>query len=113
MLKKIFVLIFIVTFQYLYAIDATMEIIKRKSTLPTISINIDDTTKDDIKLANKVAILVKKDLLVSGHFNNSDLKFDTNFDSLPKYSLISQNGIDLYMLLDIRKNNLNGLIINV
>jgi TolB protein len=112
MLKFIF--IFIIFFsQYIYALDATMEIIKRKSTLPTISVNVVENKIVKQKLLKDISNLIQKDILVSGHFNNSDLKFDTNFDSLPKYSLISQNGIDLYMLLDIRKNNLNGLIINV
>jgi len=96
------ILIIIFTFILnLHAIDATMQIIKQKSTLPTISVILSDNTK----LGDKIVKLIEKDLLVSGHFNVSEFKLATDFNTLINYKNLEQNGIDLNLVLKLRREN--------
>ncbi len=111
MLKKI-ILLYIVFVTSLFAIDATMEITKQKATLPTISVIVSSNINVSSKVSKNISTLVVKDLLVSGHFNNSEVVIDNKYDVTPNYKILKQNGIDLYLLLQIKSNNLNGLIVN-
>ena len=111
MLKKV-ILLFIVSINTLFAIDATMEITKQKSTLPTVSVIISSDTNIKSNISQKISELVVKDLLVSGHFNHSEVIIENKYDMAPKYKLLKQNGIDLYLLMQIKKTDLNGLIVN-
>ena len=106
------VIIFIILIQNLFAIDATMEIIKTKSTIPTISVVVSSDTDLKSAIAKKISELVTKDLLVSGHFNNSEVVIDSKFNRDPKYNILKQNGIDLYLLIQVNINQLNGVMVN-
>ncbi len=112
MFKKL-VLVLCIIISNLHAIDATMEIIKEKSTLPTISISVSSDSTFTPHISKKISDLITKDLLVSGHFNNSDFVLINTYNSLPHYKLLKQNDIDLYLVLNIKSNNLNGIIINM
>jgi len=112
MLKKLLICFILLT-QYIYAIDATMEIIKRKSTLPNISVIVDKSSSSNLSLANKLAALVEKDLIVSGHFNTSDIKIDTAFEEYPEFKLLTSNGIDLSLIIQFKANQLKGAIVNI
>jgi len=109
---KILLLVFMFLGNSLFAIDATMQIIKKKTTLPMISVSIDNSVLDK-KLSNKIASLVQKDLIVSGHFNNSDIKFDNGFNETVMFKTIASNGIDLYLLLQVKDNPPKGTIVNI
>ncbi len=111
MIKKIIISCFFLI-NYSFALDATMEIIKNKSNLPTICTVVSSDTVDNSSLSRQIIALINKDLLVSGHFNSSDLIFEVNYDELPNYSLLKQNGIDLYLVTQLKKNQLDGIIIN-
>ena len=111
MIKK-YIVILLIFIETVYALDATMEIIKKKSLLPTISVVVSSDTIKDVKLSQNISLLIQKDLSVSGHFSNSDLTIDTNYDELPKYTVLKQNGIDLYLVLQVQENQLNGVIVN-
>lgn len=108
---KIILVAFMLLGNSLFAIDATMQIIKKKRTLPMISVSIDNTVSNKA-ISNKVASLVQKDLIVSGHFNNSDIKFDNNFNDTVEFKTIGSNGIDLYLLLQTKNSLQKGIIIN-
>jgi len=108
-IKQIFLWLLLVN--YLFALDATMEIIKNKSTLPTISYAISEDTQIENNLDNKVLALVKKDLLVSGHFNNNDILVDNNYENSADYKRLRINGIDLYLVLQLKKNIENNTVI--
>jgi TolB protein len=90
-----------------------MEITKSKSTLPTISVVISTDTQEKAKSSKALLELIQKDLLVSGHFNNSEISIDTQYDKLPKYKILTQNGIDLYLVLLVKDDKKNGLIVNI
>ncbi len=106
------ILIWLLCVNYLFALDATMEIIKNKSTLPTISYAISTDTIIENNLDNKILALVKKDLLVSGHFNNNDMVIDNNYEQIADYKALQKNGIDLYLVLQLKKNEQDGIVVN-
>ena len=110
MFKKFFLLV--VLLQYGFAIDATMEIIKKKSTLPNICSVISLDTPNTSKIPSQLLSLIKKDLTVSGHFNNSEIGIDTVFDATPDYTVLRQNDIDLYLVLQVQSNQTDGLVVN-
>jgi len=107
------IVIWLLLTSYLFALDATMEIIKNKSTLPTISYAISTDTQIEDNLDSKVLALVKKDLLVSGHFNNNDINVDNNYENIADYKTLKTNGIDLYLVLQLKKNPQdNSVVVN-
>lgn len=106
------ILLWLVFASYLFALDATMEIIKNKSTLPTISYAISTDTRIEDNLDNKVLTLVKKDLLVSGHFNNNDIHVANNYDQIADYKTLQTKGVDLYLVLQLKKNIEGGIVVN-
>jgi len=110
MIKK-FVLILLLSINMLYALDATMEIIKNKSNLPTISIILSTDSDITNKVYKGLLSLVEKDLQVSGHFNNSNVIIENMYEMAPDFLLLKDNGIDLYLILQVKKND-NGLIVN-
>ncbi len=109
---KMYLLVCFVTYQTLFALDATMEIVKSKTALPSISIVVSSDTNIQKKLDENLLALIQKDLQVSGHFKNSDISIDTHYDTLPKYINLVENGIDLYLVLQIKDIDNNGLIVN-
>ncbi len=111
MIRKI--LLLAVFMQFSFAIDATMEIIKKKSTLPNVCAVISSDTDSNTKLPKMILALIKKDLLVSGHFNNSEIEIAADFSEQPNFNLLRQNDIDLYLVVQVNKNQLNGVILNV
>lgn len=109
-MKAIF-LLFILN-SYLLAIDATMEIIKNKSNLPTIGYALSSEVPMEQNFDKQIMALVKKDLLVSGHFNNSDYPVINNFIENPDYKTLQKLGLDLLLVLQVKKDNGDGLIVN-
>jgi TolB protein len=98
-----YVLIMVFFLNSLNAIDATMEIVKQKKTLPQIAIDSNPT-----KLAKDLTALVSKDLQVSGHFSLSDFSLATEFVVAPNFNTLQQNGIDLYLNTNISFTPTNG-----
>ena len=107
-MKKIILLIFVIA-NYLFALDAKMEIIKKKINLPTIVVSIYKDSNNK-QLALQVQDLIEKDLQVSGHFkiikqnNKAYLK-----QTLNTYQLKKQ-GIDLFLDLHIKYVKTGSLI---
>jgi len=110
MIKKI--ALFLVLVQMLFALDATMEITKQKSILPTINVVVSSDTNIKSSVPKKLTQLIEKDLQVSGHFNNSEITIEGSYFNLPKFNQLQQNGIDLYLLIQVKKNDLKGIVVN-
>ncbi|MEA3513487.1 MAG: Tol-Pal system protein TolB [Campylobacterota bacterium] len=110
MLLRLFLFSFLFT-NSLYALDATMEIIKKKSTLPSISVVVSSDTTFKKNITNGIKSLIQKDLEVSGHFLNNEITIEHNFNSMPSYVKLTENGIDLYLLLKVISDNKKGLTI--
>ena len=92
-MKKILAVFFFITSQ-LFAIDATMEIVKNKSNLPNITAMISvDTTAIPDSYDRGILKLVKKDLVVSGHFDYLDSGAAYHFEQTPEYSDLKNTAI--------------------
>ncbi len=91
-----------------------MEIIKNKSALPKI---VTVTSSDTMNIINNydkgIVSLIRKDLEVSGHFENINLDVTNNFDDLPPYLGLKSQNIDLYLILQAQNLPNNGLQVNI
>jgi len=106
------IVLFFIFFEFAFSIDATMEIVKNKSNLPTISVvSATDTHKEQF-INIKLLKLIQKDFEVSSHFNENQIIVETKFNERPKYKILKDNGIDLYLVFQVTKDNKNRYIIN-
>ena len=110
MMKKF--AMYLICVQMLFALDATMEITKQKMILPKINVVVSTDTNINSSVPYKISKLIQKDLLVSGHFSNSEISIDSSYRYLPKFNQLQQNGIDLYLIIQVKKNALKGVVIN-
>jgi len=106
------ILLFLVFFQFAFSVDATMEIVKNKSSLPTINIVTAKDSQNINSIDIKLLKLIQKDLQVSGHFNDSLAIIETNFNETPQYKLLRDNEIDLYLVFQVTKDNEQRYIVN-
>jgi len=106
------ILLFLICFEFAFSLDATMEIIKNKSSLPTIGIVASNDTNKLNSIDTKILRLIQKDLQVSGHFNDNSITIETDFDQLPKYAILKENGLDLYLVFKMMIDNNNQHIIH-
>jgi len=105
------ILVFFIT--QLNAIDATMEIIKNKSNLPNIATMVSiDTTDIQNSYDKHILELVKKDILVSGHFDSLDAGIQYHFEQTPEYDYLKSKNIDLCLVLQVKNNETGGLVLN-
>ncbi len=97
---------------YLFAIDARMEIIKKRSNIPTIMVSV---AKESInnKTVLKIKSLIEKDLLVSGHFKVSEYKLLKNFNLQPNLSELKAKEVDLFLNLHLELDNNGNTVINM
>lgn len=111
-MKKVLLIAFLM-FSQLLAIDATMEIVKNKSNLPNIATMVSiDTTNIKESYDKKILELVKKDLIVSGHFDNLEAGIQYHFEQQPEYDTLKTKDIDLCLVLQIKNNPAGGLVLN-
>jgi TolB protein len=107
------IILFFIFFEFAFSIDATMEIVKNKSNLPTISVvSAIDSNKIN-SLDSKLLKIIDKDLQVSSHFSENSITIETKFLDTPKYNILKENGIDLYLVFQIKKDSKNHFIANV
>lgn len=102
----------ILSYNVLFAIDATMEIIKKSHTLPTINVSV-ASDSNDINLVKKVKKIISQDLAVSGHFNVSSLNKSIPYNIKPNTNLMKQNNIDLFLNLQIQQSNAESIILYI
>ena len=107
------ILLFLLCFEFSFALDATMEIVKNKSTLPTINIVAATDSNKINSLDKKLTKLIGKDLEVSCHFNDSSIAINSTFAERPKYKLLSENGIDLYLVFKVEVDSNKGYFVDV
>jgi len=107
------ILLFFICFEFAFSLDATMEIVKNKSTLPTISVVAATDSNKENALDQKLMKLIQKDLQVSCHFNDATVSIDSEFIERPKYKLLSENSIDLYLVFKIDINEEKKYIVDV
>ncbi|RDU63171.1 Tol-Pal system protein TolB [Helicobacter sp. MIT 14-3879] len=99
-MKKI--LIYFIFTINLFAIDATVEIIKDTNKLPTITIENLNANKNDVLLSSKIYKMLIADLKVSGHFNVVE---NNNGSKDIDYEYYLKNNINLVIKLESSVNN--------
>ncbi len=109
MINRIF-LVSVILITNLFAIDATMEIVKKNKNLPNVAINIIDTNTG---LSNKVKKVVEQDLQVSGHFLIKQINHAVSFNDEPNYVTLQKNDIDIYLNIQLKKENFSGLSVSM
>lgn len=110
-MKKILLLL-VIGFTCLFAIDAKMEIIKKSQNLPKIIINAASDSAN-ISLANKIKKTIIQDLKVSGHFDLSDDKVNLFFKDEPNMLTLSKKGTDLLLNIFIEPANYGSLKVKI
>jgi len=107
------IVLFFIFFEFAFSLDATMEIVKNKSNLPTISVV---SANDSIKynsIDSKILKLIQKDLQVSSHFNDNPIVIETEFNEIPKYTKLKDNGIDLYLVFQVKQDEQKRYEVNI
>ncbi|MGB9801902.1 MAG: translocation protein TolB, partial [Arcobacter sp.] len=94
-MKKVFFLLTLICIN-LFAVDASMEIIKKSDNLPKIEISIASDTAN-VEYVNKIKKLLIQDLLVSGHFEAMSSNEKISFSSNPNMLSLKNRGIDLFL----------------
>jgi TolB protein len=94
----------------MHAIDATMEIIKKNTSLPNVAINLYSYNMN--KKFNNTKKILSQDLLVSGHFNTVNTEYITSIKNIPNYITLEKDNIDLYINIFIDKHDENGISVH-
>lgn len=102
--------IFLVLALNLFALDATMEIIKDTQNLPKVKVQPLYSDGYNRLLGDKTAALLVGDLKVSGHFD-AYMGGDTNSTATgaPNFAALKQNGVDLLAKVGIEKEGGNTI----
>ncbi len=114
MIKKLLLLLLFI--ESLFAVDATMEIVKKATNLPMVAISVSTDSQDQIT-AQKIKKLISQDLAVSGHFNISDADVPMMFNQPIDFKMVKEANVDLFILIDtfeeFGKLNLNYKLFDV
>jgi TolB protein len=110
-MEKIFFLLTLIYIN-LFAIDASMEIVKKSDNLPKIEVSVASDTSN-FEYTNKIKNLLIQDLLVSGHFEASQSNEKLSFSSNPNMLSLKKRGIDLFLNLTIKQSSFGGLNLNI
>ncbi len=102
-MKKILFIMLVFTVS-IFGADAKLEIIKKASNLPKISISVAPNTINK-SLTTKVKNMIKKDLKVSGHFDVIDTKMIVDYNKNPDMLKLSNSGIDLFLNIDANESS--------
>ncbi len=106
-----YVLSFLMFINFVYGIDAQLEILKRVSNIPTVTVKASQDCTDT-KLCRELEYLINKDLEVSGHFKSEKNDQVMMFGERPNMIKLKQNEIDLYINFSIERDG-EGLILNL
>ncbi|ADG93988.1 TolB domain protein [Arcobacter nitrofigilis DSM 7299] len=110
-MQKVFFLLTLICIN-LFAVDASMEIIKKSDNLPKIEISAASDTAN-IEYVNKIKKLLIQDLLVSGHFEAMSSNEKISFSSNPNMLGLKNKGIDLFLNISIKESSFGGLNLNI
>jgi TolB protein len=109
MFKKI--ILFILLISNIYAVDAELDIIRKHSLIPNISIVVTDNSANK-KLANKIKKIIENDFAVSGHFKVSKMKIShENIDEGTGLLIHNYGKIDLILNIEIKKSQNKNIIL--
>ncbi|AXH15596.1 Tol-Pal system protein TolB [Malaciobacter mytili] len=108
---KKFIVLILCFFNFLFAVDARLEIVKEANSLPKIAVSIASNNKD-LNFVSKVKSVIENDLKVSGHFEVISTNVLTSFNDRPNLVTLKNQGIDLYLNVDSQISGFGGFILN-
>ncbi len=109
---RILLVLFLLANTYLFATDASMEIIKKGTNLPNILINVSNKTTDK-DYAKKIEHIIYQDLLVSGHFDVKLADDSLDFSSSPNYVTQGKKKTDLLVNIKVHQDKLQKYIVEI
>lgn len=95
----------------LFAADAELDIVKKSTNLPKISISIAPSAMNQA-LTTKVKNMIEKDLKVSGHFEVVSNNQIVEFNKTPNMISLSNQGTDLFLNLESNVSSFGGYAIS-
>ncbi len=105
-MKKI-LLVCIVFINFLFAVDAQLEIVKEGKKLPKIVVSVSTNAMNDF-MAKKIKSMIEKDLDVSGHFEIVRINHSVDYNKIPDMLALSNQGIDLFLNLNTNISSFAG-----
>lgn len=111
-MKKFFMLLVFFINTNIFAVDASMEIVKKSINLPQINISVANNTTYK-EYAQKIRDIVVKDLLVSGHFKSEKGLESINFNEAPNMLALKNKGVDLFLNITLVESSFGGLNVNI
>ncbi len=110
MVKKLILLMF---FSYsLFAYDATVEIVKKLDTLPSIAVQDASEPSENMSLRKKFFKILVGDLRVSAHFRPLNEYLQSSYDGDISENFLSKKNVDLILRFRLKSVG-NGLVANV
>ncbi len=108
-MKRIIILVLFLTVS-LFCADAELDIVKKSTNLPKISIGVAPNGMD-IALSKKVKTMIEKDLNVSGHFEVINSSEAVDFAKKPNMLDLSNRGVDLFLNINSQVSSFDGFSI--
>lgn len=109
-MKKLLILL-VLLYSQVFAVDASLEIIKKSNNIPKIEIGVSSNSKY-IDYANKIKKLLVQDLQVSGHFDAKESIEKIKYEDNPNMLSLRNKGVDLFVNLSITESGFGGLNFN-
>ena len=104
--------IFLITLTSIFAVDVSMEIVKKSNTKPNILISSSSQVNNSIIL-EKVRSMIEKDLNISGHFNIIKDKYKVQINKNADYVYLARKNVDLFLNINFDASVVKGLKVKV
>lgn len=110
-MKKVLSILFLIT-TFVFAADAELDIVKKSGSMPKIEVSVSPNAMNK-PLTQKVAKMIEKDLMVSGHFKVVKASQVVDYNSNPDMLVLSNKGTDLFVNVSSNVSSFGGYSVMV
>ncbi|RXJ99391.1 translocation protein TolB [Arcobacter sp. CECT 8989] len=110
-MKKVLSILFLIT-TFVFAADAELDIVKKSGSMPKIEVSVAPNAMNK-PLTLKVAKMIEKDLMVSGHFEVVKASQVVDYNSNPDMLVLSNKGTDLFVNVSSNVSSFGGYSVMV
>lgn len=110
-MKKVLSILFLIT-TFVFAADAELDIVKKSGSMPKIEVSVSPNAMNK-PLTQKVAKMIEKDLMVSGHFDVVKASQVVDYNSNPDMLVLSNKGTDLFVNVSSNVSSFGGYSVMV
>ncbi|RXJ75559.1 translocation protein TolB [Arcobacter sp. F155] len=110
-MKKVLSILFLIT-TFVFAADAELDIVKKSGSMPKIEVSVAPNAMNK-PLTQKVAKMIEKDLMVSGHFEVVKASQVVDYNSNPDMLVLSIKGTDLFVNVSSNVSSFGGYSVMV